>query len=365
MIPMVDLKSQYQALKPEIEAGISQALEDAQFILGPNVRAFEEEAAAYLGCQHAVGVASGTDALHLGLIASGIKPGDEVITTPFTFIATAEAILYCGATPVFVDIDPETFNIDLNQVEAAITPKTRAVIPVHLFGQPCNMRQLADISERHGLEIIEDCAQSFGAEVSGKQTGSFGSVGCFSFFPSKNLGGYGDGGLITTQSAKIAEHLRVLRNHGSWKPYHHSELGFNSRLDELQAIILRAKLKHIDEYNHGRRRVAHRYSDALIKMKGITPPIEDAIGHHVYHQYTLLSDQRDDIIEALRAQQIGCAIYYQIPLHQQEVFANTSAKQSLPVCEKVASRCMSLPIYPEMPSEQVDTVLEVIKDVVG
>ncbi len=360
MIPMVDLKGQYQAIKDEIDQGLLQAVESTQFILGPNVRAFEEEAASYLGVDHAVGCASGTDALHLALIAAGVGQGDEVITTPFTFIATAEAILYVGATPVFVDIDEKSFNIDPEQVAAAVTDKTKAIIPVHLFGQPANMAELQAIADKHGLKIVEDCAQSFGADIDGKQTGSMGDAGAFSFFPSKNLGCYGDGGLITTNSAEMAEHLRVLRNHGSWKQYHHSELGFNSRLDELQAVVLRAKLKRIDDYNNGRRRVAHRYSAALAEM-GLTPPHEDGIGKHVYHQYTLLTDQRDAIMAALREQQIGCAVYYPIPLHQQQVFAESCQDQSLPVAEKVAASCMSLPIFPELADEKVDQVLDVIR----
>jgi len=361
MIPMVDLKGQYLELKEEIDQGLLQALEATQYILGPNVRAFEEEAAEYLGVEHAVGCASGTDALHLALLAAGIKEGDEVITTPFTFIATAEAILYVGARPVFVDIDAQTMNIDPNQIESAITPKTRAILPVHLFGQPADMAAIQTIADKHNLLVVEDCAQSFGADIDGKQSGSLGIAGCFSFFPSKNLGCFGDGGLISTNDEKIAEHLRVLRNHGSWKRYHHSELGFNSRLDELQAVILRAKLKHIDAYNDGRRRVAHRYSAALAGIDGTTPPHEDGIGRHVYHQYTLLSEKRDQIMTALQEKQIACAVYYPIPLHQQEVFAETCRGVSLPVTEKVASQCMSLPIYPELQDEQVDHILEVIR----
>ncbi len=365
MIPMVDLKGQYHTIKDEIDQGLLEALENTQFILGPNVRAFEEEAARYLGVEHTVGVASGTDALHLALIAAGVKAGDEVITTPFTFIATAEAIRYVGATPVFVDIDAQTFNIDLAQAEAAINEKTSAIIPVHIFGQPVDMNAVTAMAEKHGLKVVEDCAQSFGAHINGRQSGSFGAAGCFSFFPSKNLGGYGDGGLIATDSAEVAEHLRVLRNHGSWKQYHHSEIGFNSRLDELQAIILRAKLKRIDSYNDNRRRVAHRYSAALAEMPGITPPHEDSVGHHVYHQYTLLSENRDAIMQALRDKQIGCAVYYPIPLHKQEVFAADCAGVSLPVSEKVSAQCMSLPIYPELQDEQVDEILEVIASATG
>jgi dTDP-4-amino-4,6-dideoxygalactose transaminase len=359
---MVDLKIQYMQIKEEIDRGILDALEKTQFILGPNVSAFENEAAAYLGVAHAVSVASGTDALHLALAAAGIGAGDEVITTPFTFIATAEAIRYVGATPVFVDIDPRTFNIDPAAIEAAITPRSRAVIPVHLFGQPADMASIEAICGKHGIEIIEDCAQSFGAAIGGRMTGSIGATGCFSFFPSKNLGCYGDGGMITTNSGEAAEKLRILRNHGSQVRYHHKVIGFNSRLDEIQAVVLRAKLKRIDEYNAGRRRVARLYS-SLLADSPVTAPHEDGIGNHVYHQYTILTDARDRIMEALSSARIASAVYYPIPLHLQEVFAGDYRGVSLPVTEETAGRCMSLPIFPEMSDEQVMEVVEVIKGV--
>jgi len=365
MIPMVDLKGQYQALRAEIDPALQEALESTQFILGPNVRTFEDEVAAYIGTRHAVGVASGTDALHLALLAAGIGEGDEVITTPFTFIATAEAIRYIGATPVFVDIDPQTFNLDTDQVAAAVTGRTRALLPVHLFGQPVDMEPLFATAREHGLKVVEDCAQSFGATLDGRQTGALGDAGCFSFFPSKNLGGFGDGGLITTDSDAMAEHLRVLRNHGSWQRYHHSEIGVNSRLDELQAAILRVKLRHIDEFNRERRRVAHRYSAALADLPDVTPPHEDGIGRHVYHQYTVLTPHRDAIQKALADREIASAIYYPIPLHRQEVFAEACRGVSLPVSEDVAARCLSLPVFPEMTDEQVDTVIETIRTAVS
>ncbi|MEW8248834.1 MAG: DegT/DnrJ/EryC1/StrS family aminotransferase [Candidatus Thiodiazotropha sp.] len=365
MIPMVDLKQQYLDLKEEIDNGLLAGLEETKFILGPNVRAFEEECAEYLGVAHTVGVASGTEALHLALIAAGIEEGDEVITTAFTFIATAEAIRYVGATPVFVDIDPHTFNMDLKQTEEAITERTRAILPVHIFGQPVDMTTVLSLAERHDLRVIEDCAQSFGAHIGGTQTGGFGLAGCYSFFPSKNLGGYGDGGLVSTNSAGLAEHLRALRNHGSWKQYHHSEIGFNSRLDELQAIILRVKLKRIDNYNENRRRVAHRYSTALAEIPGITPPHEDGIGHHVYHQYTLLAENRDTIQQALRDQGIASAIYYPIPLHKQEVFVDACRGLPLPVSERISQQCLSLPIFPELKDSQVDRIIDVIGKVVN
>lgn len=361
-IPMVDLKVQYHAIKEEIDRGILEALEKTQFILGPNVSAFEEEAAAFLGVKHAIGVASGTDALHLALAAAGITEGDEVITSPFTFIATAEAIRYVGAKPVFVDVDPKSFNIDPAKIEAAITPQTRAILPVHLFGQPADMAAIEVLCAKHGLMMIEDCAQSFGADVSGRMTGTLGALGAFSFFPSKNLGCFGDGGLVTTPCPEMAERVKMLRNHGSKVRYHHSAIGFNSRLDEIQAVILRVKLKHIKEYNEGRRRVAHLYSE-LLAGSGVVPPFEDGKGTHVYHQYTLLTDSRDAIMKALTEAGIASAVYYPIPLHKQDVFAADYQGVVLPVAEEVASRCMSLPIFPEMTDEQVRRVVDVVKSV--
>ena len=359
MIPMVDLKGQYQTLKQEIQAALAETFDNAHFILGPNVQAFEKEAAEYLGVKHAISCASGTDALHLALLAAGIGAGDEVITTAFTFIATAEAIDYVGAVPVFVDIEPDSFNIDPAKIEAAITDKTTAILPVHLFGQPADMDAIMAIAEKHGLKVIEDCAQSFGAAIGGRMTGAIGIAGCHSFFPSKNLGCYGDGGMITTNDDAVAEQLKMLRNHGSRERYHHDIIGYNSRLDEIQAVILRAKLKRIKSYNEGRRRAAHQYSEQL-KDK-VTPPHEDGKGEHVYHQYTLLSDQRDAIMQKLQEAQIGCAIYYPIPLHKQKVFAEACAGLSLPVTEDVVNRCLSLPIFPELGEAQVNEIVRVIE----
>lgn len=360
MIPMVDLKTQYAGLKDEIDRAVLGVLESCAFILGPNVQAFEAESAAYLGVKHAIGCASGTDALHLALRAAGIGEGDEVITSAFTFIATAEAIRYVGATPVFVDIDPKSFNLDPAAVEAAITARTKAVMPVHLFGQPADLPRLAALCEARGLLLIEDCAQSFGATVNGKQTGAFGLASGFSFFPSKNLGAYGDGGLVTTDSDDIAAKVKALRNHGSEVRYYHDMLGYNSRLDEIQAAILRVKLRHIEAFNAGRRRAAHLYSQLMADLP-VTTPHEDGIGVHVYHQYTLLSDQRDAIMSALQREGIACAIYYPVPLHQQKVFAADCAGLSLPVTEQVAARCLSLPIYPELQDAAIHTVVDVIR----
>ncbi|PIT82338.1 DegT/DnrJ/EryC1/StrS aminotransferase family protein [Limnohabitans sp. 15K] len=359
-IPMVDLVAQYRDLQPQLEPAFLKALTAAQFILGPNVQAFEKEAAEYLGVAHAITCANGTDALHLALLAAGIGPGDEVITTPFTFIATAEAIAYVGAKAVFVDIDPCTFNIDVAQAQRAITAKTKALLPVHLFGQPANMAPLMALAKEHQLQLVEDCAQSFGANIGGIQTGAMGDVAAFSFFPSKNLGCFGDGGMITTQSDEMAETLRMLRNHGSKVRYYHDIVGYNSRLDELQAVVLRAKLPLIDHYNQERRRVAHRYN-AVLCLLNLQTPCEDGVGLHVFHQYTLLTDHREAIQQALAEHKIASAVYYPVPLHQQKVFADISAGTHFPVTESVAQRCLSLPIYPELSNEAVDEVCGVIR----
>jgi dTDP-4-amino-4,6-dideoxygalactose transaminase len=364
MIPMVNLKAQYAEIKDEIERGLAQTIDNCAFILGPNVQAFEQECADYLGVKHAIGVASGTDALHLALIAEGIGAGDEVITTPFTFIATAEAIKYVGAVPVFVDIDPRTFNIAPEAIVKAITARTKAVMPVHLFGQPADMVQIMQICQEHKLILIEDCAQSFGASVNGKQTGSMGHAAGFSFFPSKNLGAFGDGGLVVTHSDETAATLKQLRNHGSNVRYYHDIIGYNSRLDEMQAVILRAKLKRIDQYNEGRRRVAHLYSELMAGLP-ITTPLENSLGVHVYHQYTLLSERRDDIMQALQAQQIACAVYYPVPLHQQNAFKEECEGLVLPVTETVAANCFSLPICPFLKEDSIKEIVAVIASVVA
>jgi len=358
MIPMVDLKKQYHILKTEIDDALHDVLENTQFILGPNVQAFEKEAAGYLGVKHALSCASGTDALHLALAAAGIGPGDEVITSTFTFIATAEAIRYVGATPVFIDIDPQTFNLDPQLIEMAINKHTRAIIPVHLFGQPANMPEITRIAAKHNLLIIEDCAQSFGAAIDGTMTGNIGLAGCHSFFPSKNLGCYGDGGMITTNDDKVADAIRVLRNHGSSVRYHHDVIGYNSRLDEVQAAILRVKLKNISTYNQERYRVAQSYSEKL--KDHVVVPYEDKIGNHVYHQYTVLTPKRTAVMKKLSDSNIASAIYYPIPLHKQNVFVKDYNDISLPVSERIASECMSLPIFPELEEAQIRQIVDTI-----
>lgn len=361
-IPMVDLGIQYRELKNDIDHAISEIIESTQFILGPQGRAFEQEIAEYLGVKHAIGVASGTDALHLALLAAGLGKGDEIITTPFTFIATAEAIAYVGATPVFVDIDPHTFNIDVQLAEQAITANTKAILPVHLFGQPADLAPLKALCAAKNLLLVEDCAQSCGAKYADSMTGAWGDLGCYSFFPSKNLGCFGDGGLIATDNDALAEEIRVLRNHGSRERYHHEIIGVNSRLDDLQAAILRVKLKHLDRFNRQRRENAHRYSRELAKL-GVTVPYEDGKGVHVYHQYTVMIDNREAVQKALADAGIASAVYYPIPLHRQKVFEKECAGLSLPVSEQVAQKVLSLPIYPELTETQVDSVVKVIGQV--
>ena len=353
-IPMVDLKGQYELLKTEIDAAILQALGETRFILGPNVQAFDAEAADYLEVRHAISCANGTDALHLALLAAGIGEGDEVITTAFTFIATAEAIRYVGATPVFVDINPQSLNINVDLIRDAITPRTRAILPVHLFGQPADMDAILALAREFDLRVIEDCAQSFGARYRNAMTGGIGDVAAFSFFPSKNLGCYGDGGMVTTNHDGIAAKVKQYRNHGSSQPYHHDVIGFNSRLDELQAVILRIKLKHIDAYNANRHQVAKTYNDLLADGPFKTPEIPKDRSH-VFHQYTLLCEHRDAVRESLLAREIACAIYYPVPLHQQKAFADAKPV-NLPVTEATASNCLSLPIFPEMTREQIEMV---------
>lgn len=363
MIPMVDLKKQYALLKSEIDQAVLQTLERTQFILGPSVGKLEEEVAAYHGLPYAIGCANGTDALLLALRACGIGPGDEVITTPFTFIATAEVVALAGATPVFVDICPDTFNIDPGKIAAKITSKTKAIIPVHLFGHPADMALIMDIARKHSLKVIEDCAQAFGAKYHGQTVGTFGDAGCFSFFPSKNLGCYGDGGMVITHDEQISAKIKMLRNHGSAVRYYHSEVGYNSRLDEIQAAILRVKLPQIDAANEARRRNAALYCKA-IKGNEIILPSEDTGCKHVYHQFTLRTKNRQAIADALSGAGIASAVYYPVPLHQQDVFLKMyNLKESLSISETCAREVLSLPMFPELTPEEIRQIADVINNV--
>jgi dTDP-4-amino-4,6-dideoxygalactose transaminase len=354
-IPMVDTVAEYRAFKPEIDAAFARVMQSGRFVLGPEGEAFEREIAAYTGASHAVGVNSGTDALHLALVAAGIGPGDEVIIPSFTFFATGEAVSYTGATPVFADVDARTFNLDPKSLR--ITRKTKAIIVVHLFGQCADLDAIAKICKEKKLVLIEDCAQSLGADYKGVKAGSWGDFGCFSFYPTKNLAAAGDAGLVTAKQEKHDEILRMLRHHGSRKTYLHERVGWNSRLDELQAALLRIKLRRLDELNAARRRVAARYREKLAGTK-LTLPSEDKRGTHVYHQFTIMSAKRDAIREALAKEGIASSIFYPMPLHRQPAYAR---KVSLPVAEKVAKTVLSLPIHPYLESAAVDRVCEALK----
>lgn len=358
-IPLLDLKQQYQRLRAEIDAELRNVLESAVFIMGPAGVSLTEEISSYCDVKHVIPVASGTDALHLAIRACGIGPGDEVITTPFTFIGTCEAISYTGAQPVFVDIEEDSLNIDASQIEASITERTRAIVAVHLFGQPANLDALTEICRNHGLSLIEDCAQSFGARYRNKMTGTWGNAGCFSFYPSKNLGAYGDGGMVITDDDVIAQKITSLHNHGSCEPYTHNMIGYNSRLDEIQAAVLRVKLRYIDEFNTARRKHAQQYARRLANT-GIVLPREQPHSTHVYHQYTVRSDNRDSIQTALKSAGIAFAIFYPIPLHRQPVYQDSYATLSLPVAEKAASQVLSLPMFPELTEKQINEITDVI-----
>jgi dTDP-4-amino-4,6-dideoxygalactose transaminase len=356
MIPMLDLQAQYRTLADELHTAVQQTMAAGQYILGPQVKQLEARIAEYLGVNHAVGVNSGTDALYLALRALEIGSGDEVITTPFTFIATTEAIGAVGATPVFVDIDPVTFNMDMAQVEEKITRATRAILPVHLYGQPCDMEPLMAIARRYDLRVIEDCAQAIGAEYFGRKVGSIGDIGCFSFFPSKNLGCYGDGGMAVTNDPVVAERIEMLRRHGGKKKYHHTELGVNSRLDEMQAAILNVKFPHLDAWNAARREKAHVYNQ-LLANSGLVVPAEADGTTCVYHQYTVRVSDRDRVQSVLKSAGVASMIYYPIPLHLQEVHRNLGyGFGSFPQAERAAAEVLSLPIYPELTVDQQKTV---------
>jgi len=363
MLPMVDLQRQYRNLKAEIDSAVEEVLRNAHFILGPNVSRLEEEIAHYHGVPFAVGVASGTDALLLALRACGIGEGDEVITTPFTFIATAEVIALLKAVPVFVDIDPVTFNIDPAGIEAGITKRTKAILPVHLYGHPADMGPIVEMAKKHDLKVIEDCAQAFGAEYRGKKVGTLGDCGCFSFFPSKNLACYGDGGMVITADEEKAGRIRLLRNHGSSRKYHHKVLGYNSRLDELQAAVLRVKLKRIDSFNAARRTNADLYRK-YIRRDDVILPRDPEHGLHVYHQFTLRSGTRDRLMAALSENAIASTVYYPVPLHRQEVFAGPGRKgKDLLNSEICSAEVLSLPMFPELTEEEIRLVSDVINNV--
>lgn len=364
-IPLVDLKAQYLSIKPEIDAAIQRVLDHTSFIQGPEVAAFEEAFAQHIGVRAAVGVASGTAALHLALLACGIGPGDEVITTPHTFYATAEAVAQAGATPVFVDIQADTFNLDPAQIEAAITPRTRAIVPVHLYGQAADMDEILAIARRHGLRVIEDAAQAHGALYRGRRCGALADAACFSFYPSKNLGCYGDGGLVTSDDPALIARLRRLRDHGRVGKYEHVELGWGYRLDALQAAILRVKLPHLDDWVARRRAAAQRYN-ALFAGSKIVTPAEREYNRHAYYSYVIRwtnaqVGSRDELAAHLLRSGIGVVIHYPIPMHLQPVYRSMGlGRGAFPAAEAAADQVLSLPMYPEITPAQQERVVETV-----
>jgi len=366
-IPILDLKAQYASLREEILTAIERVMESQHFILGPEVEALENEIASYSGCQHGIGVSSGTDALLVSLMAIGIKPGDEVITSAYSFFATAGSIVRLGAHPVFVDVDFATLNIDATQIEANITPKTRAILPVHLAGQMADMDAIRKIANRNNLFIIEDACQALGSEYRGKRAGSIGHLGCFSFFPSKNLGGAGDGGMVVSNDPVLTERIRLLRNHGHQPKYYNKIVGGNFRMDALQAAILRAKLPYLEGWIAARQRNAAYYKQLFSETgwvdDAIHLPHETGWGRHVYHLYQLRVQRRDALAEYLKKNSIGCEIYYPVPLHLQECFKDLGYKQGdYPKAERLADTTLALPIYPELNKPMIETIVQVINN---
>jgi dTDP-4-amino-4,6-dideoxygalactose transaminase len=365
---LLDLKGQYAAIREEVRAALDRVVESQKFILGPEVEALEEEVASYSGCKYGIGVSSGTDALLVALMALGIKAGDEVITPAYSFFATAGCVVRLGAKPVFVDIDPDTYNISPEKFEAAVTARTRAVIPVHLYGQMAEMDQLMLIARRHKIPVIEDAAQAIGAEYRGRRAGSIGDLGCFSFFPSKNLGGFGDGGMLTTDNALLAERVRLLRNHGDWPKYYHKVVGGNFRLDAIQAAVLRVKLRYLDEWIGARQRNAESYKRLFTEAgiasdtsEGIRLPVEAPERRHTYNYFVIGTRGRDALRAFLTERRIGTEIYYPVPLHEQECFADLGyGEGDFPVSEMMVKETLALPIYPELTLQQQERVVQAI-----
>lgn len=375
-VPLLDLKEQNTRINDEIRLAIDKVIESQHFILGPEVEALEREVAAYSQCAFGIGVSSGTDALLVSLMALDVKPGDEIITTPYSFFATAGSIARMGARPVFVDIDPATYNIAPEMIESHITERTRAIMPVHLYGQMAEMDAIMDVARRHDLFVIEDAAQAIGAEYKGRRAGSIGELGCFSFYPTKNLGGFGDGGMVTTNNPALAERVRRLRNHGYSARYYNKEVGGNFRLDAIQAAVLRVKLKYLDEWTHARQRNAALYRKLFtgdqIAYEGVTQsfetnrvqlPTEAPERRHIYNQFVIIAERRDELQGFLKEKRIGTEVYYPVPLHLQECFAGLGYQAGLfPNSEEAAKHTLALPIYPELSAEQHLSVVQAIKE---
>jgi dTDP-4-amino-4,6-dideoxygalactose transaminase len=361
-VPYLDLRAQMRPLRKEIDAAIARTLDNCSFCLGPDVAQFEKDFARFCGAEHCVGFNSGTSALHVAMLLLGVGRGDEVITTPMTFVATSWAISYVGATPVYVDIDDATFNLDPKRVERAITPRTKAVMPVHLYGQPCDLDPLLAICRKHKLPLVEDACQAHGAKYRGKNVGAFGEISGFSFYPGKNLGAYGEGGALVTNNAAFAARARALREHGSTVRYYHDEVGFNYRMEGIQGAVLGIKLKHLADWNAGRRRVAHRYHE-LLAGTPLQLPREADHTESAWHLYVVRHPRRDELKKHLEANGVGCALHYPLPLHLQKCYASLGHKPGdFPVAEKAARECLSLPIFAELTDEQIQRVAAVIKE---
>jgi dTDP-4-amino-4,6-dideoxygalactose transaminase len=362
-IPFLDLKTQFREIEHEVLPMVKEAMENAAFIGGPQVSGFETEFAAFCDSKYCVGVNSGTDALRFALIAAGVGPGDEVITVPHTFIATTEAISQVGAKPIFVDILPDTYNMNASKIQRAIGPKTKAVIPVHIYGQPADMDPILEIANKKKLVVIEDACQAHGALYKGKKAGSMGVAGCFSFYPGKNLGAYGEGGAVVTQSEAIANKIRMIRDHGQAKKYYHDMEGYNGRLDAIQAGVLRIKLRRLASWNEARRRNAKHYNELLSPIKGITVPLEAEGCRPVYHLYVILVEDRDGLQKYLNDKGVGTGLHYPVPLHLQKAYSYQGYKEGeFPVTESVARRLLSLPMFPELAKEQIEYVAQAIKE---
>ena len=361
MVPFLDLKAQYDSIREEVNTAVLGVFESTQFVLGDAVAGFEKSFAAYCGAEHAVALNTGTSALHLALLAAGIGPGDEVITVSMTFVATTAAILYAGATPVLVEVDPATWTMDPNAIERAITPRTKAILPVHLHGRVADMTAITEIAERHGLLVIEDAAQSHGAEHAGRRAGSIGAIGCFSFYPGKNLGAYGEGGAAVTNDAALAHTMRVLRDWGQEGKYNHVMAGFNYRMDGVQGAVLGVKMPHIEGWTESRRAHAARYGEGL-SGTGLGLPAPEGNDRHVWHVYAVLTEGRDGLAARLKERGIATGIHYPIPVHMQKGYSGLGKAGDLPVSERLGAQFLSLPIYPEMTTAQVDEVIAATKD---
>jgi dTDP-4-amino-4,6-dideoxygalactose transaminase len=365
-VPFLDLRSHHAPILEEINSAIREVIDAAAFAGGPFVAQFEADFAAYCDCLHAIGVGSGTEALWLTLLALGIGPGDEVITVPNTFIATAEAITYCGASPVFVDVDERTYTMDPAALEKSITSRTKAIIPVHLFGQPADMDPICEVAREHGLFLIEDACQAHGAEYKGRKVGGLGDAACFSFYPGKNLGAFGEAGAVVTNDAKLQEKIRILRDHGQVRKYYHSMVGWNCRMDGIQAAVLRIKLRHLERANQLRRSHAARYDRAFHAIAEIITPVQMAGVRHVYHIYAIRVRNRDEVIRCLAEKGIECGVHYPVPIHLQEAYRNIGYRPgAFPIAERCAREFVSLPMFPELSSAEVAMIAEEVKETVA